>query len=313
MIAISKGANFGSKGLMQNINSLANSAFLKKYGWLVAVLLLLVITWFVYNETLFAWVFFLSIVTGFILHTRKTMFTLNNREPSGEQAKKSVTRIWAGIFVFGSIFYVAALHPHFGTHAQAIANDEAAQAQTARAQQQAQARRAAYQQHLQRVAWQRAHPAEYAARLATARADALRVEQQHIAAERVQLAQVAQAQKARERAQAQANAVAAANQAESDNEMPGDPDCLVFLRNSDHAVSTDDGWSIEGKVVNKCDRSFGYAEVDFTFYDSSGNLESSGLININNLEAGQTWAFDKQVYEQTSDGGTYRVTGVKGF
>jgi hypothetical protein len=96
--------------------------------------------------------------------------------------------------------------------------------------------------------------------------------------------------------------------------MHGTPQCLVMVKDSVHTSSGDYTWYIDGKVINKCDRDLRYAQVSFNFYDSAGNMQNSGLININNLEAGATWAFHKAVYESNTDGGgTFRVEKIEGF
>lgn len=92
----------------------------------------------------------------------------------------------------------------------------------------------------------------------------------------------------------------------------GKPDCLVLDDRTLHTESGDYTWYIEGRVVNRCDHDLGYVQVEFNFYDTSGNQVSSGLDNVNNLSAGQTWAFKKAVYE-TETSGTWRVVGLSGF
>jgi hypothetical protein len=100
---------------------------------------------------------------------------------------------------------------------------------------------------------------------------------------------------------------------EERNYMHGTPECLVFDRRSLSTSSDEYTWHIRGKVKNTCGRNLRYVQVSFSFYDTSGNLENSGLVNMNNLDAGETWAFNKSVYEPQSSGGTFRLTEITGF
>ncbi len=121
---------------------------------------------------------------------------------------------------------------------------------------------------------------------------------------------------ARARNQAVARAKAAAAQraaAEEAHIIHGRPECLTIDRRTVHAVSAEYSWSIVGKLVNHCERDFGYAQVEFGFYDAAGNKESSGFVNINNLSAGETWAFKKSVYENVSEGGKWDIEGISAF
>jgi hypothetical protein len=173
------------------------------------------------------------------------------------------------------------------------------------AQTQVHAHAVAWRVHLKRVEWQREHPAEYARQKAEARAAE---RQREVAAQNAQ-----RAANAKEQAQNSARAAAEARQqAEAANLFHGSPDCLVLDKRTLTSESGDYTWYIEGKVVNNCDRDFGYAQVEFSFYDSAGNQVSSGLTNINNLVAGQTWSFKKPVYE-TQAAGSWRVVKLSGF
>jgi hypothetical protein len=108
-------------------------------------------------------------------------------------------------------------------------------------------------------------------------------------------------------------AKARARAAEEARYQRGTPDCLIFDNNSLHTETGQYTWYIDGKVINKCDHDLRYVQVSFNFYDSAGNLENSGLVNVNNLAAGTTWAFHKPVYESTRTGGTFRVEKIEGF
>lgn len=118
------------------------------------------------------------------------------------------------------------------------------------------------------------------------------------------------AEVARARARAAREARIAAEDAHF---MHGSPSCLILDERTVHTVSEDYGWAIAGKVFNRCDRSFRYAQVEFAFYDGAGNRENSGIVNINNLEAGETWSFRKRVYETVSGGGKWGVSGITAY
>lgn len=45
-----------------------------------------------------------------------------------------------------------------------------------------------------------------------------------------------------------------------------------------HPSSTSTLWYIDGKVTNRCDHDLGYVQVEFNFYDDSGNQTGSGMI-----------------------------------
>lgn len=122
-----------------------------------------------------------------------------------------------------------------------------------------------------------------------------------------------QARAAAEKRQAQAQAAADERKREEEAHIfHGNPDCLVLDNRTLHAESGDYTWYIEGTVTNRCDHDLGYAQVEFNFYDTDGNQTGSGMDNINNLAAGQTWSFKKSVYE-TEGAGKWKVSGLSGF
>lgn len=214
--------------------------------------------------------------------------------------RRNVT-IWVtGCFVLASLY--AALNVSI-TDKMAAARLQAHQRADAEAK--AHARALVWEAHQKRLAWQRAHPEEYARQQAAVRAAA---RQRELAAENERRAAEAKQQ---EEANARA-AVQEQKEAEEANLFHGDPDCLVLDKRSLTTESGDYTWYIEGKVINTCDRDFGYAQVEFNFYDSSGNQVASGLVNINNLAAGQTWSFKKSVYE-TETSRSWRVAGLSAF
>lgn len=136
------------------------------------------------------------------------------------------------------------------------------------------------------------------------------------------VAQVIDDENARERNRAeiadQAKSAAEARRsarvaAEEQHLVRGKPSCLVMDDRTIHSVSEEYHWSIVGKVVNRCDHDLSYVAVHVKFYDAAGNVESSGLTNMNNLGAGETWAFKKMVYENTSPDGRWGVEEVIGY
>jgi multidrug efflux pump subunit AcrA (membrane-fusion protein) len=170
-----------------------------------AWLLLIIVAWSAYWETFF-WLLILTPVTILCL----ALFA----------PKKVAYRAVGVIITVAVLILLDPLHAHFAAHAEAdaaaakavadaaaakaVADAAAAKAvaDAAEAKVAANARRAeiAREQHERNLAWQKAHPAEYAKQKAEQRAAALRLEQQHIAAERAQIAatQRAEAQDARE-------------------------------------------------------------------------------------------------------------------
>lgn len=65
---------------------------------------------------------------------------------------------------------------------------------------------------------------------------------------------------------------------------------------------------IVGTAVNNTDRTFGYVQVEFNLYDSSGAQVGSTLANCNNVEPHGTWKFDAIILEEN-----VRKARFKGF
>jgi hypothetical protein len=105
--------------------------------------------------------------------------------------------------------------------------------------------------------------------------------------------------------------VAAAKAAEEANYMHGTPDCLLLDRRSIDSVADEYTSYVVGKIKNACDRDFGYVQVQANFYDGSGNLQDSGLANVNNLSAGQTWSFKILHVPSNGSGGSYKYQITK--
>jgi hypothetical protein len=50
--------------------------------------------------------------------------------------------------------------------------------------------------------------------------------------------------------------------------------------------------TVKGKIKNTNDRSYSYAQVQFKLWDKEGSVAGTAMANINNLGAGETWAFE---------------------
>jgi hypothetical protein len=87
---------------------------------------------------------------------------------------------------------------------------------------------------------------------------------------------------------------------------------LILDRRTVYTVAEEYSWSIVGKVRNTCGRDFRYVQISFAFYDAAGNKENSGIVNMNDLPAGETWSFKKHVYEETSSGGKWSIESLWG-
>lgn len=83
------------------------------------------------------------------------------------------------------------------------------------------------------------------------------------------------------------------------------PDCLVLDRRTMDSESDEYAVYVKGTVKNTCDRGFTYVQVEINFYHPDGSLENSGLANVNNLGAGDSWSFTTPSIG--SDGGTWRI------
>lgn len=135
------------------------------------------------------------------------------------------TKLPAGPTTIGLILFVIMLfwmHRHFSDHAFQVAQYGQEQQEQAAQQEHAQQARAT---HENRLAWQKTHPAEYARQKAEARAEARRIEQQHIAQKRKALAAAVaakEAKQAKERAAANARSASEeAEQSEVSADIPG--------------------------------------------------------------------------------------------
>lgn len=116
----------------------------------------------------------------------------------------------------------------------------------------------------------------------------------------------------RGRVDARQAAVAAAKAAEDANFMRGDPDCLMMDQRSTHNSNDEYVSYVVGTITNRCDKTFGYVQVEINFYSdvSSGSaLRGSTLANVNNLSSGQRWDF-KAI---NSDNLAWRVEKITGF
>ena len=93
----------------------------------------------------------------------------------------------------------------------------------------------------------------------------------------------------------------------------GSPPCLVIADRSLVSHSGEYAPYITGKLQNRCARTMRYVSIHFAFFDKAGNLENSGIVNVNDVAPGQTWAFRKTIYEQHTTGGRWEITKIVGF
>lgn len=220
----------------------------KPFGFVSAVVVVaLLISWFAFWETPFLLVTLASVLALCIILSRRKTKAAN-----------------AGIIslVIAFLISIAPLHSHFAAREEA----NAAAIQAAAVARQAEI---AHANHERNLAWQRTHPAEYARQRAKARADALRLEQRHIAAQRAAIAAqrvaVAKARKAEARSEADAKADA------TNTPEPQQTDSIDYSPTADTPVVTANG-------VN-C---FASSEIAAKWFDdiASGDSEAAGsLVN----------------------------------
>jgi len=111
--------------------------------------------------------------------------------------------------------------------------------------------------------------------------------------------------------QAAEQAAEAKKAAEEANLIHGDPDCLVLDRRTLDTEADEFTGYVKGTVKNTCDRDFSYVQVEINFYHPDGTLDNSGLANVNNLGAGDSWSF--KTPSIGSGGGTWRVMKISGM
>lgn len=71
------------------------------------------------------------------------------------------------------------------------------------------------------------------------------------------------------------------------------------------------GRAICGTVKNNSKHNLGYVQVEINLYDKAGNLVSSTLDNVNNLEANSIWKFKAPIIEDNVS--TYKIKNVVGY
>jgi len=74
-----------------------------------------------------------------------------------------------------------------------------------------------------------------------------------------------------------------------------------------------DTWSLSGNHItgvarNTGGKSFGYVQIEFNVYDSTGAQIGSTLANVNNLQPGGTWKFEAYVFE--ANAASARIAGI---
>ncbi len=74
---------------------------------------------------------------------------------------------------------------------------------------------------------------------------------------------------------------------------------------------TNNGWSnyVEGSLVNKTDKKYGYIQITFTLYDQDGSNIGTALANAKDLGPGETWKF-KAISTVTEEVGSYKFSEI---
>jgi len=65
-----------------------------------------------------------------------------------------------------------------------------------------------------------------------------------------------------------------------------------------NVYDTNPAYYVRGTAKNVSGKQLSYAEIRVRAYDSAGNLLESGLDNINDIGADQTWTFEVFVWKQ---------------
>ena len=81
----------------------------------------------------------------------------------------------------------------------------------------------------------------------------------------------------------------------------------------DHRIERDEYGVryVSGTILNKGNKTFGYAQVEINVYDAAGAQVGSTLANVNNLEPGRPWKFKAVILEDSAV--RYEIKGVTGF
>lgn len=107
------------------------------------------------------------------------------------------------------------------------------------------------------------------------------------------------------------------NEDEQDNESEsggdgsddGGGDTGLVIKEDELVVSDDtlEQVTVEGIVENTGDEAVDYAEVEVTVYDADGNQLDQYFTNTENLDAGDTWAFEVMIPEDAEDVEEYEI------
>jgi hypothetical protein len=94
------------------------------------------------------------------------------------------------------------------------------------------------------------------------------------------------------------------------SEEVGDQEDLELL---EHGFQEDGFLSyVAGKIRNNSNKDYGYVQVQINLYDAEGTLVDSTLDNVNNLRAGETWAFEAIIISPEKVD-SYRIEAITGF
>lgn len=71
---------------------------------------------------------------------------------------------------------------------------------------------------------------------------------------------------------------------------------------------------VKGTAKNISKKNFSYASVEFIIYDSAGNNLGTALANINNLQSGDTWQFEANLFSfPSSKPISYKLAEITAF
>jgi hypothetical protein len=85
---------------------------------------------------------------------------------------------------------------------------------------------------------------------------------------------------------------------------------LISETNNQHGLF---GWHIKGVVENDSGKEYGYVQIEYNIYDSSGNQIGTAFDSINNLEAHGRWRFDAEVPSSDRGATSFKLKSLTGF
>ena len=70
---------------------------------------------------------------------------------------------------------------------------------------------------------------------------------------------------------------------------------------------------IEGYVKNDSDKEYNYVQIEFTSYDSEGNILGTCVDNASGLEANGRWKFKASCLDDTKNIASYKLKEITGY